>query len=104
MQLALLEDVYKPMMERFLGLRYRSRTIDQLSDALTTYLRRSLSDDKNACIPASETSRISKICLDTRRWLNGAIGDPMTFTTEVILARRREVDELARSVFNHPRK
>jgi hypothetical protein len=101
MHLALLEDEHKPMIERFLVLQYRSRTIDQLKDALTTYLRLSLSGDKNAFIPVSETSRVSKLCLETRRWLNSAIGDPITFTTEVILARRREVDELAQSVFNH---
>jgi hypothetical protein len=94
------------MIERFRNLQHRSIALDQLSDAIAAHSRRAFSTDKRyAHIPPSERSRLSKLCLETQRWINNSTtGDPSIITTEVILDRRRELDELARSVYNCPRK
>jgi hypothetical protein len=100
-RLAVLEDEHRPFIERFRDLQDRASALEKLGDAIGVYFRRASSDDeRDARVPASEMSRVSKLCLDTQRWMNGAGDDASAVTTEAILARLHELDELAQSVFD----
>jgi hypothetical protein len=100
-QLAALENEHKPFMERFRYLEDRAAVLDRLSDTLAAHFRRASScEERDAHIPASETARVSKLCLETQRWLYDANDDASDVTTEAVLARLRELDELAQSVFD----
>jgi hypothetical protein len=89
-------------MEHFRDLQDRASALDKLGDTIGVYFRRASSDEKRDAITASETSRVSKLCLDTQRWADGVRDRVSNVTAEAVLVRLRELDELAQSVFNQP--
>jgi hypothetical protein len=100
-RLAVLENEHRPFMKLFRDMQDSARALDRLSDALAAHFRRaSPGEERDSHIPASETARVSKLCLETQSWLNGASRDVSAVTAEAILAHLRELDELAQSVFD----